>query len=159
MNFVADIEGVFTKEEIESFLKDEQQFYIEYAEENWLDRYFKIKAMSQRTHVPSITSVISDTPGESNLNHSKTEQFALKSIQASEWLDTLFYAVESLTPAEQKLIELKYMKKRNDGSRYCDEVIYPQLFIGKTRYYELKKEALEMLGRNLYGLFSERGCS
>lgn len=51
------------------------------------------------------------------------------------------------------------MKKRNDGSRYCDEVIYPQLFIGKTRYYELKKEALEMLGRKLYGLFSERGFS
>jgi len=159
MNFAAEIEGVFTKEEIESFLKDEQQFYIEYAEANWLDRYFKVKAMSQRTHVPSITSVISDAPGGSNLNHSKTEQFALKSIQASEWLDTLFYAVESLESAEQKLIELKYMSKRNDGSRYCDEVIYPQLFIGRTRYYELKKEALEMLGRNLYGLFSERGCS
>jgi len=159
MNFAADMEGIFTKEEIESFLKDEQQFYIEYAEENWLDRYFKIKAMSQRTQVPSITSVISDTPGGSNLNHSKTEQFALKSVQASEWLDTLFYAVESLDPVEQKLIELKYMSKRNDGSRFCDEVIYPQLFIGRTRYYELKKEALEMLGRNLYGLFSERGCS
>ena len=25
------------------------------------------------------------------LNHSKTEQFALKSVQASEWLDTLFF--------------------------------------------------------------------
>lgn len=159
MNFAAEIEGVFTKEEIESFLKDEQQFYIEYAEANWLDRYFKIKAMSKGTHVPSITSVISDAPGGSNLNHSKTEQFALKSVQASEWLDTLYYAVESLAPAEQKLIELKYMSKRNDGSRYCDEVIYPQLFIGRTRYYELKKEALEMLGRNLYGLFSERDCS
>src|SRR5699024_889968 len=153
MNFAADIEGVFTKEEIKSFLKDEQQFYIEYAEENWLDRYFKIKAMSQRTHVPSITSVISDTPGGSNLNHSKTEQFALKSIQASEWLDTLFYAVESPTPAERKLIELKYVKTRSDGSRYCDGVIYPQRFIGKTRYYELKKDALEMLGINLYGMF------
>ncbi|MUV38145.1 hypothetical protein JNUCC1_02232 [Lentibacillus sp. JNUCC-1] len=159
MNFAADIEGVFTREEIESFLRDEQQFYIDYAEENWLNRYFKVKAMSQKTHVPSITSVISDMPGGSNLNHSKTEQFALKSIQASEWLDTLFYAMESLTSAEQKLIEMKYMKKRNDGSRYSDEVIYPQLFIGKTRYYELKKEALEMLGRNLYGLFSERGWS
>ncbi|MDY0407230.1 ArpU family phage packaging/lysis transcriptional regulator [Virgibacillus sp. 179-BFC.A HS] len=159
MNFAADIEGVFSKAEIESFLKDEQQFYIKYAEENWLDRYFKIKAMSQKTQVPSITSVISDTPGGSNPNNSKTEQFALKSIQAREWLDTIFDAMESLAPAEQKLIELKYMKKRNDGSRYSDEVIYPQLFIGKTRYYELKKEALEMLGRKLYGLFSERGCS
>lgn len=156
MNFISDIEGVFTKEEIEAFLKDEQQFYIEYAEENWLDRYFKVKAMSQKTQVPSITSVMTDTPGGLNLNNSKTEQFALKSVEACEWLDTLYYAVESLTPAEQKLIELKYMKKRNDGSRYSDEVIYPQLFIGKTRYYELKKEALEMLGRNLYGLFRER---
>lgn len=159
MNFAANIEGIFTKEEIESFLKDEQQFYIEYVEENWLNRYFKIKAMSQKTQVPSITSVVSDTPGGSSFNNSKTEQFALKSVQASEWLDTLFHAVESLTQAEQKLIELKYMKQRNDGSRYCDDVIYPQLFIGKTRYYELKKEALEMLGRKLYGLFSERSCS
>ena len=60
----------------------------------------------------------------SNLNHSKTEQFALKSVQVSEWLDTLFYAVESLDPAEQRLIEIKYMSKPNDGSRYRDEVIY-----------------------------------
>ena len=55
--------------------------------------------------------------------------------------------MELLDPAEQRLIELKYMSKRNDGSRYCDEVIYPQLFIGRTRYHELKKEALEMLGK------------
>ena len=60
--------------------------------------------------------------------------------------------MESLDLAEQKLIELKYMKKRNDGSRYCDEVIYPQLFIGKTRYYEMKKEALEMLERKSVGM-------
>jgi len=157
MAFATEMEGIFTKEEIESFLKNEQQFYMEYAEENWLDRYFKMRAMSQNTHVPSVISVISDTPGGSNSNHSKTEQYALKSIQAREWLDALHEAIKALTPIEQKLIELKYMKKRNDGSRYADDVIYPQLFIGRTRYYELKKEALEMLGRQLYGLFSERG--
>src|SRR5699024_1298766 len=104
MNFAAEMEGVFTQEEIESFLKDEQQFYIEYAETNWLDRYFNIKAMSQRTHVPSITSVISDTPCGASLSHMKTEQSALRSRQSSGWLDTLFYSVESLDPAEQKLI-------------------------------------------------------
>src|SRR5699024_931958 len=109
--------------------------------------------------VPSITSVKSDTPGGSNVYHSKTEQFEIKSVQASEWLDTLFYEVESLDPLEQKLIKLKDISKRNNDIRVCDEVIYPQLFIGRTRYYELKKEALEMLGSNLYGLFSERGCS
>jgi len=37
---------------------------------------------------------------------------------------------------------VKYMSKRNDCSSYCDEVIYPQLFIGKIRYYELKKRGI-----------------
>jgi len=156
MNLTAKIEGYYTKEELKEILKDEQQFYMEYAEEHWLNRFFKIKAMSQRTQVPSITSVIMDAPGGTNANHSKTEQYALKSVEACEWLETLYDAMEALNPAEKKLVKLKYMQKRNDGSRYCDEVIYPQLFIGRTRYYELKKDALEMLGRNLYGMFSER---
>jgi len=153
MNLTTEIEGYYTKEELKEILKDEQQFYMEYAEENWLNRFFKIKAMSQRTQVPSITSVITDAPGGSNANHSKTEQYALKSVEACEWLETLYDAMEALNPAEKKLVKLKYMQKRNDGSRYCDEVIYPQLYIGRTRYYELKKDALEMLGRNLYGMF------
>ena len=156
MNLTAEIEGYYTKEELKEFLKDEQQFYMEYAEENWLNRFFKIKAMSHKTQVPSITSVITDTPGGTNSNHSKTEQYALKSVEACEWLKTLYDAMEALNPAEKKLVKLKYMQKRNDGSRYSDEVIYPQLYIGRTRYYELKKDALEMLGRNLYGMFNER---
>lgn len=156
MNLAAEIEGYFTKEELKEILKDEQQFYMEYAEENWLNRFFKIKAMSQKTQVPSITSVISEAPGGSNSNHSKTEQYALKSIEACEWLSTLYDAMEALTPVEQELIKLKYMNKRNDGSKYSDDVIYPELYIGRTRYYALKKDALEMLGRNLYGLFNGR---
>lgn len=156
MNLAAEIEGYYTKEELKEFLKDEQQFYMEYAEENWLNRFFKIKAMSQKTQVPSITSVITEAPVGSSSNHSKTEQYALKSIEACEWLGTLFDAIEALAPVERELVELKYMQKRNDGSRYCDEVIYPQLYIGRTRYYELKKDALEMLGRNLYGMFNDR---
>ncbi|MBU5466963.1 hypothetical protein KQI49_09030 [Virgibacillus sp. MSJ-26] len=156
MSLTATIEGYYTKEELKEILKDEQQFYIEYAEENWLNRFFKIKAMSHKTQVPSITSVITDVPGGTNSNHSKTEQYALKSVEACEWLETLYAAMEALNPAEKKLVKLKYMQKRNDGSRYSDEVIYPQLYIGRTRYYELKKDALEMLGRNLYGMFNER---
>ncbi|WP_449354717.1 hypothetical protein ACUL41_18050 [Virgibacillus natechei] len=87
----------------------------------------------------------------------KTEMYALKAIQVSEWLETLHAAIQSLSPVEQELIELKYLQKRNDGSSYSDEVIYPQLYIGRKKYYKMKKEALDILGRKLYGVFSERG--
>lgn len=160
MQFSSEVENMFTQDEIEEILKDEQQFYIEYAERKWLDRYFKIKAVANETQVPSIVSSISDIPhGSSNFKKSKTEMYALKTIQASEWLEILYSAIQALSPIEQELIELKYTRRRNDGSLYSDEVIYPQLYVGKTRYYEIKKEALEILGRNLYGVFAERGFS
>ncbi|QKY71324.1 MULTISPECIES: ArpU family phage packaging/lysis transcriptional regulator [Lentibacillus] len=160
MQFSTDVENIFTQEEIEDILKDEQNFYIEHAEKNWLNRYFKVKAMANETKVPSIVSSISDMPhGSSNFKKSKTEMYALKTIQASEWLEILHSTIRSLNPIEQELIELKYLHRRHDGSRYSDEVIYPQLFVGKTRYYEIKKEALEILGRHLYGVFAERGFS
>src|SRR5699024_8870565 len=156
MNLTAENEGYSTKEDSKEILKDEQQLYMEYAEENWLNRVCKIKGRSHKTQVPSITSVMTHMPGGTNANHSKTEQYALKSVEGCEWLETLYDAMEALNPAEKKLVKLKYMQIRNDGSRYSDEVIYPQLYIGRTRYYELKKDALEMLGRNLYGMFNER---
>ncbi|WP_010529033.1 hypothetical protein, partial [Lentibacillus jeotgali] len=127
MQFSSEVENLFTQEEIGEILKDEQQFYIEHAEKNWLDRYFKIKAMATETQVPSIVSSISDMPhGSSNFKKSKTEMYALKAIQVSEWLEILHSAIQSLSPIEQELIELKYLRKRNDRSRYSDEVIYPQ---------------------------------
>src|SRR5699024_7843351 len=129
MNLTAEIEGYYTKEELKEILKDEQQFYMEYAEENWLNRFFKIKAMSQKEQVHSIITVNTDVTGGSKSNHSKTEQYALKSVEACEWLETLYDAMEALNPVEKELVKLKYMQKRNDGSRYSDEVIYPQLFI------------------------------
>src|SRR5699024_8416664 len=99
MNLTAKIDGYYNNEEFKEILKDEQQFYSEYAEEHWLNLFFKIKAMSQRTQVPSITSVIMDAPGGTNANHSNTEQYALKSVEACEWLETLYDAMEALNPA------------------------------------------------------------
>src|SRR5699024_675879 len=136
MNLTAEIKGYYTKEELKVILKDEQQFYMEYTEENWLNRLFKIKAMSHKTQVPSITSVITDMPGGTNSNHRKTKQYALKSVEACEWLERIYDAMEALNPSEKKLVKSKYIQKRNDVSRYSDEVIYPQLYIGRTRYYE-----------------------
>src|SRR5699024_1861275 len=122
MNLTAQIEGYYTKDELKEILKDEQQFYMEYAEENWLNRFFKIKAMSQKTQVPSITSLSTDTPGGTNSNHSNTGQYAVKASEACEWLETLYDAMEALNPAEKKLVTLNDMQKRNDGPKHCDEV-------------------------------------
>src|SRR5699024_9950538 len=105
MNLTAEIEGYYTKEEIKEILKDEQQFYIEYAEENWLNRFFNIKAMSHKTQVPSITSVITDMPGGTNSHHSKTEQYALKSVEACEWYATLYDYMDALKPSVKKLVK------------------------------------------------------
>ncbi|WP_234447154.1 ArpU family phage packaging/lysis transcriptional regulator [Virgibacillus salexigens] len=160
MQLSSSVEKMFTQKEIEEILKDEQRFYIEHAEKNWLNRYFKIKAIANETKVPSIVSSISDMPhGSSNFKKSKTEMYAIKTIQASEWLEILGSTIQLLSPIEQELIELKYLRRRNDGARYSDESIYPQLYIGKTRYYEIKKEALEILGRHLYGVFAEKDFS
>src|SRR5699024_12881548 len=100
MNLTAEIEGYYTKEELKEILKDEQQFYMEYAEEKWLNRFFKIKAMSHKTQVPSITSVITDMSGGTNSNHSKTEQYALISVESSDWLETLYDVMDGLNPFE-----------------------------------------------------------
>src|SRR5699024_8980194 len=114
MQFSTDVENIFTQEEIEDILKDEQNFYIEHAENNWLNRYFKVKAMANETQVPSIVSSISDMPhGSSNFKKSKTEMYAIRTIQASEWLEILHSTIHSLNPIEQKLIKLKYLRKRN----------------------------------------------
>ncbi|ASK61383.1 hypothetical protein CFK37_03940 [Virgibacillus phasianinus] len=160
MRFTSEVENIFTQKEIEEILKYEQQFFIDHAEKNWLNRYFKISAMAKETQVPSVVSSISDMPkGSGTFNKSKTESFALQSVRAREWVETLFKAVESLNPCEQELIELKYLQKRNDGAKYSDEVIYPQLFMGKNKYYRMKREALEILGRKLYGVITEGDCS
>lgn len=151
MLFASEVEHLFTQEEIEEVIKDAKQFYINYAEVNWLNQYRKIKQISRETKIPDIVLQLSDMPhGSSGFKKSKVENSVLKTVQASEWLNILDQAIVSLNSLEQKLIRLKYLKRRNDGAKYSDEVIYPELFVGRTKYYQIKRDALEKLGRKLY---------
>lgn len=144
---------ILTKEELDIILKDEQAFFINYAEKYWLQRYFKMKAMVNRTYIlPSITSVISDMPrGSNNQFSSKTELYGMRSVQVAEWLDHFHQSLDALPANFKKLIELKYLKRRSDGEPYEDEVIYPELNVSRGKYYQMKKAALEELGRALFG--------
>lgn len=143
---------ILTVEEVERLFKDEQQFFIDYVEKYWLNRYFRMKTMSKKTHVPSITATISDTPPtNTNEFRSKTENYALKSVEAAEWIETLETEVNNLPRDYSKLIQLKYLQRRGDGQTYEDEVIYPRLNVSRAKYYKMKKEALEELGRALIG--------
>ncbi|WP_121639672.1 ArpU family phage packaging/lysis transcriptional regulator [Virgibacillus sp. Bac330] len=143
---------ILTEEELDQLFKDEQQFFIDYVEKYWLNRYFRMKSMSKKTHVPSITATISDMPkSKTNEFVSKIENYALKSIEAAEWIDTLETEVNNLPRDYSKLIRLKYLQRRGDGQTYEDEVIYPKLNISRAKYYQMKKKALEELGRALFG--------
>ncbi|NUJ32967.1 hypothetical protein HUS65_21275, partial [Pseudoalteromonas sp. 2103] len=150
VGFFTNSEKLFSKDELEQVLQEDSSFFIEYVETKWLHRYFKMKAMANETAIPSITSTISDTPNRNNQFSSKTESYALKSIIANEWIN-LFHEKLDLLPEEfKKLIELKYLNRREDGKYHGDYFVYTQLNVSRAKYYRMKKEALEELGRLLY---------
>lgn len=149
--YFEQFEALFGKEEISEFVERDGDFFAEYALESWLKRYFDMKIVSRKTHIPSITSVVRDTPsGSSNTFNSKTENSAMKSILAEEWLEYLYKKIDLLPIDFQDIINMKYLSREGDGKLPSDIYVFSKLGFSKTSYYEKKKMALEELGRYLY---------
>ena len=149
--FYDDIQQVFDQEELEEILLDKSGFYRAYAEEYWLSQYHQLKRKSRTTHVPSITSVLSDSPpSQTNQNNSKTEDYALKSVDAGEKLDIFNESLETLPKEFQELVSKKYLQRRSDGKLYEDSYVYDTLNLSRTQFYRMKKQALFELGELLY---------
>ena len=149
--FYNDIMGIFDSEEVEYLSLCENDFFRAYAEEYWLEQYHDLKMKSMVTHIPSITSVISDTPpSQTHEFKSKTEDSAMKSVTAQEKLDMLHECIELLPLELKELIKRKYLKRRSDGKFYEDAYIYDTLGLSRTQYYRMKKKALIELGQRLY---------
>lgn len=149
--FYDDIQQIFDQEELEDFLLDKSEFYKIYAEEYWLSQYHELKRKSLTTHVPSITSFLSDSPSSpTNQNNSKTEDYALKSVDAGEKLDIFDKCLERLPEEFQELIRKKYLQRRSDGKLYEDAYVYDTLSLSRTQYYRVKKQALFEFGEMLY---------
>lgn len=149
--FFEKFEELFDAEELEEFLTRSTEFFVEYVQEKWLNQYFKMKTLSSASPIPNITSTISDTP-PSNTNefNSKTESYALKSVVAHEWLKHFHEKLNMLPEDFKDIIEMKYLTRREDGRAHSDLHVYSELSMSRAFYYELKKEALEELGRLLY---------
>jgi len=149
--FYKDVSELFTQEEIEKIVADDAKWYGHYAETVWLTPYHDLKRKSRMTHIPSITSVLSDIPpSRTNEFTSKTEDYALKSVQAKQMLDFFHECLESLPGELRLLIQKKHLERRSDGRFYADAIVYDLLGLSRASYYRMKKQALFELGELLF---------
>lgn len=143
---------IYTKDEIDKFILKEQNYFIEYVEKYWLNRYFKVLLMNESSRVPTIISSPDDsTENKTRFRKGVVEEYQIKAIRAEDWLEIFQREIEKLPNDYRDIITLKYLRRRGDGRPYGDEVIRPQMNIDRNKYYEIKREALEELGRSLYG--------
>lgn len=143
---------LFTAEELDQILANQQKYFTSFAE-LWLKQYHQMKRMATTLAVPSITSSWSDVKAHvTGVNESNVERYALKKITAQEWLDTLHEALGQLPSDFQRLIELKYLKRRGDGQCYADDYVYDTMCVSRSTYYKIKPIALDELGRTLHAL-------
>ena len=150
---ITDSELLISERDFSKILADERAFFINYVEKYWLNRYHLMKRTSQRLHVPSITAPTSDTPTHGTGSVSKqVENYALKSVTASEWIKLFHESVDRLPDELKDLIKRKYLNRRGDGQPFEDDYVYDSMHISRSKYYELKPRALEELGRILFAL-------
>lgn len=102
------------------------------------------------THIPSITSFISDMPSSrTNAFKSTTEDCAFESIDAEEKLRLLHESIDKLPYEFRELIQEKYFQRRSDGKLYEDLYIYDALGLSRSQYYRIKKKSLNGTRRNI----------
>ncbi|MCM3411244.1 ArpU family phage packaging/lysis transcriptional regulator [Metabacillus litoralis] len=101
--------------------------------------------------LPKITPSYSQLPPTfTNQFHSSTEDLALERVEfervRNKVIKRIHAAVNSLKP-EERFIIIKCFMQQDIG---YDPDIYLELGIGKTRYYEIKGEAMLRLAFNLH---------
>lgn len=152
--FYSKTESIFSNDDIQAFIGDHGSFYREYAEINWLEPYFTMKATSTKIAEPSLVATISDMPSSRNNQFiSETETLVFKKIKAKEWLDHFHEMLDMLPEDFVELIKTKYLKRGSDGRTTDDVLVYESLNLSRSTYYRRKHQALEELGRALYRSF------
>jgi len=151
LGFFADVTKLFTEEEIESHLADQEKFYRKYAIEEWLQHYHYLKRLSSVTQLPKITSVLSDAPkGDMSENRSMTEEYALKSVEAQDRLDYLHECVDRLPNELSEIIKKKFLERNEAGKKFNNNYIADVLGLSQATFYRLQNQALSELGEFLY---------
>lgn len=151
LGFYKDVRELFTESELEEFLADDRKFYRKYAEKQWLNNYHRLQNIAKATHIPSITSVLSDMPMSSTRdNKSDTEIYALKSVESQERLDFLHNCIDNLPHEWQAIIDFKFLTRNRAGQKYNNNYIADELGLSHATFYRLQQQALYELGLCLY---------
>lgn len=140
-------QNILPEQDVKEQEEKEMLMVIEYVLGEWIRNYFRMKLLAETTMLPSITSRYSDIPFRAKGGfHSSTEAAALKTLTAEEWLNYFHEKLSKLPSMHQKIIKKKYLKRGSDGKYTPDELVYHEMHLGRTLYYQKKKEALYWLG-------------
>lgn len=146
-----EINDAYSQTEMEE--KEFHQSVVNHLFENWLTRYADQKFISTSSHSPKVTSTISDMPsGPNNQLRSVTEMLAIRSADAKNFIEVFHEKLKTLPGDYQRIIERKYLQVGPDGKWVSDEIVYPELHLSRTAYFELKPKALYWLGLALIGI-------
>lgn len=139
--------------DVKKLEEQEMECVIEYVLGEWIRKYYRMKLIANTTKIPSITSSYSEMPFHSNGFRSSTESAALKTLTAEEWLHFFHEGLYKLPEMHQEIIEKKYLQRGYDGKYTPDDLVYQEMHLGRTVYYQKKKEALYWLGLALLSGF------
>lgn len=150
LGFYGNVSKIFTEEELQKILADEEKFYQNYAKKEWLKNYHDFKKLANATQLPSITSVLSDMPTSGSNNRSKTEEYALKSVEAQERIDFLHDCLEKLPEDLREIIRKRFLMRNSAGRPYNNNYIADTIGISPAQFYRDQNKALYELGICLY---------
>ncbi|WP_017548642.1 ArpU family phage packaging/lysis transcriptional regulator [Salinicoccus carnicancri] len=113
-----------------------------------LKEYRKLLMIVPVRDMPSVTQSFSFIPPCTNKSMNSIEQSAERNIRRqqllqkrNELMDKLHHAIEELKPYEKHIIVYSQMQE----DKMMDVDIYTELGISRTKYYELKNDAIVRL--------------
>ncbi|UBH14864.1 ArpU family phage packaging/lysis transcriptional regulator [Macrococcus armenti] len=109
------------------------------------NKYNRLLSLMPIRSYPSVTQSFSLEPPTTVMDLNKIESSVAKNIEREQMMierqqlmDKLHNAIDNLKPAEKYIIVNKYLQEE----RGIDIDIYTELGIGKTKYYEIKNDAI-----------------
>ncbi len=112
---------------------------------NLFNKYNRLLCLMPVRSYPSVTQSFSLEPPTTVKDLNKIELSVSKNIEREQMMlerqqlmDNLHNAIDNLKPDEKYIIVNKYLQEE----RGIDIDIYTELGIGKTKYYEIKNDAI-----------------
>ncbi|UBH10610.1 ArpU family phage packaging/lysis transcriptional regulator [Macrococcus armenti] len=109
------------------------------------NKYNRLLSLMPIRSYPSVTQSFSLEPPTTVMDLNKIESSVSKNIEREQMMierqqlmDKLHNAIDNLKPDEKYIIVNKYLQEE----RGIDIDIYTELGIGKTKYYEIKNDAI-----------------